>query len=58
MDFNFKQRYSAWPELRRYFEYVDKKWKISEHTKYNKNVETAIWNESKHQWWVECSVVG
>jgi cation diffusion facilitator CzcD-associated flavoprotein CzcO len=55
MDFNFKERYSSWPELRRYFEYVNKKWKIGDHIKYNKNVETALWDDQKHQWWVECS---
>ena len=25
-DFDFKERYSGWLELRRYFEYVNKKW--------------------------------
>ncbi|KAK3718586.1 hypothetical protein LTR37_005090 [Vermiconidia calcicola] len=55
MDFNFKERYSAWPELRRYFKYVDEKWNISEYTKYNKYVETALWDNDKNMWWVECS---
>lgn len=31
-DFTYKERYPGGPELRRYFEYVDKKWNVSEHT--------------------------
>ena len=44
-----------WPELRRYFRHVEKKWKVEEHVTYNKCVDTAIFDEKKHLWWIECS---
>jgi cation diffusion facilitator CzcD-associated flavoprotein CzcO len=55
MDWTFAERYSSWPDLRRYFKYVNEKWKIDDHVQYNKNVETALWDDQKHQWWVECT---
>ena len=54
-DFTFSERYAGWKELRDYFQFVDKKWKISEHTTYNKHVDSAIFEEDKKQWLVECS---
>jgi cation diffusion facilitator CzcD-associated flavoprotein CzcO len=49
-DFTFKERYSSWPELRRYFRHVVKKWNVDEYTEYNKYVETAVWDEGRHEW--------
>ncbi|KAK5112582.1 hypothetical protein LTR62_003896 [Meristemomyces frigidus] len=54
-DFTFKERYAGWPELRRYFKHVEKKWNIEDHTEYNKHVDGAIFDEKKHMWTVECS---
>lgn len=54
-DFTFKERYPGWQELRRYFDHVDKKWEIGKHVVYDKCVDTAIFDESKKQWWVECA---
>lgn len=54
-DFTFKERYSGWPELRRYFRYVEKKWNTEAYIEYHKNVETAIWDDEKHKWYIECS---
>lgn len=53
--FTFTERYPGGKELRRYFEHVDKKWNISSHVTYNKHVDSAVFDESKHKWLVECS---
>jgi cation diffusion facilitator CzcD-associated flavoprotein CzcO len=54
-DFTYKERYPGGPELRRYFEYVDKKWDVSKHTVFNKCVDTATFDEKANEWIVECS---
>lgn len=54
-DFTYSERYPGWPELRRYFQHVDKKWNVSAHTTYNKCVESAQFDTKKNQWLVECS---
>ncbi|KAK4574543.1 hypothetical protein LTR86_001384 [Recurvomyces mirabilis] len=54
-DFTFKERYAGWPELRRYFKHVEKKWNIEDHTEYNKHVDGAFFDEKTHQWTVECA---
>ncbi|KAK3710116.1 hypothetical protein LTR37_010547 [Vermiconidia calcicola] len=54
-DFTFKERYSGWQDLRRYFEHVDKKWGLREHFEFNKNVDTATFDEEQRKWLVECS---
>ncbi|EME41043.1 hypothetical protein DOTSEDRAFT_74545 [Dothistroma septosporum NZE10] len=54
-DFTYKERYPAWPELRRYFEHVDKKWNVSDHTTFHKCVDTATFDTKKNQWLIECS---
>ncbi|KAF2765353.1 cyclohexanone monooxygenase [Teratosphaeria nubilosa] len=54
-EFTFKERYAGWPELRRYFKFVEKKWKVDEHTDYSKHVDAAEFDEKRQQWLVECS---
>ncbi|KPI44383.1 Baeyer-Villiger monooxygenase [Cyphellophora attinorum] len=54
-EWTFKDRYAGWQELRDYFQFVDKKWKISEHVTYNKHVDSAVFDEDRHQWLVETS---
>jgi cation diffusion facilitator CzcD-associated flavoprotein CzcO len=54
-DFTFKERYPSWPELRRYFKHVEKKWNVDQHVEYCKHVDSAHFDESKHQWLVECA---
>lgn len=54
-DFTFTERYAGWQELRRYFEYVEKKWDLKKDIVYNKHVDGAHFDEKKHQWLVECS---
>lgn len=54
-DFTFKERYSDWRELQRYFKYVEKKWNTDAYTEYNRFVESATWLEDRHQWYIECS---
>jgi cation diffusion facilitator CzcD-associated flavoprotein CzcO len=54
-DFTFKERYAGWQELRRYFEYVEKKWNVRDHTSFNKHVDSAVFDEDRRQWLVECS---
>ena len=54
-DWTFKERYAGWQELRKYFEYVEKKWDLKKDIVYNKHVDGAYFNEKRHQWLVECS---
>lgn len=54
-DFTFKERYAGGPELRRYFDHIEKKWHVSEHITYNKHVDGAYFDENKKQWLVDCS---
>lgn len=54
-EFTFTERYAGWQELRRYFEFVEKKWNVREHITFNKHVDGATFDESRHQWLVECS---
>ena len=54
-DFTFKERYAGWPELRRYFKHMEKKWNVDDHIEYNKHVDGAVFDEKKHQWLVECA---
>lgn len=54
-DFTFKERYPGGPELRRYFEHLEKKWDLQKHITYNKHVDGAQFDENKKQWLVECS---
>lgn len=54
-DFTFRERYAGWPELRRYFEHVEKKWDLKKHIVFNKHVDGAIFDEKRHQWLIECS---
>ncbi|KJY00478.1 cyclopentanone 1,2-monooxygenase like protein [Zymoseptoria brevis] len=54
-DFTYKERYPGGPELRRYFEHVDKKWGVSKHTTYNKCVEHANFEEKTNTWLIECT---
>jgi len=54
-DFTFKERYAGGPELRRYFNHIEKKWHVSDHITYNKHVDGATFDETSHKWMVECS---
>jgi len=54
-DFTYKERYPSWPEIRRYFEHVDRLEGIRQHFDFNKNVESAHFDESKGKWLVECA---
>ncbi|KAI6819026.1 FAD/NAD(P)-binding domain-containing protein [Hortaea werneckii] len=54
-DFTFKERYAGWPELRRYFKHIEKKWDVEKHVEYHKHVDGAKFDEEKHQWLVDCS---
>jgi cation diffusion facilitator CzcD-associated flavoprotein CzcO len=53
--FTFKERYAGWKELRRYFQYVEKKWDVLKDVEFNKHVDGARFDEDKHKWLVECS---
>ncbi|EOD47277.1 putative cyclopentanone -monooxygenase protein [Neofusicoccum parvum UCRNP2] len=54
-DFTFKERYSDWRELKRYFQYVEKKWDLLKDIEYNKCVDGARFDDSKNKWLVECT---
>lgn len=54
-DFTFSERYPGWPDIQRYFRHIDKKWNVHKHITYSKCVDTAIFDEKKHLWLVECA---
>jgi cation diffusion facilitator CzcD-associated flavoprotein CzcO len=54
-DFTYKERYPGGPELRRYFQHVEKKWNVSDYTSFNKCVDTAQFDTESNTWTVECS---
>lgn len=53
--FNFHERYPGWQELRRYFDYIDKKMDFGRDTQYDRTVEGASWDESARKWTVRCT---
>ncbi|KAF4301976.1 Pyridine nucleotide-disulfide oxidoreductase [Botryosphaeria dothidea] len=53
--FTFKERYSDWKELKRYFQYVEQQWDLLKDIEYNRCVEGAQFDESKKKWLVECT---
>jgi len=53
-DFSFKERYPGGPELRRYFDYLDKKLDVNSHVDFKRTVTGATFNEERRQWLVEC----
>ncbi|WPH04657.1 cyclohexanone monooxygenase [Acrodontium crateriforme] len=54
-DWTFKERYPGWQELRDYFIYVDKKWNVNKHISFDKHVDSAVFDEKRNQWLVECA---
>ncbi len=54
-DFTYKERYPSWPDLRDYFEHVDRKEGLRKYFTFNKNVDTAHFDEKRRQWRVICS---
>lgn len=54
-DFTFHERYPGWQELRRYFEYLDKKLDLDKDTKYNCTVTGARFDENTHKWTLKTS---
>ncbi|KAK4996180.1 hypothetical protein LTR66_004153 [Elasticomyces elasticus] len=53
--FTYKERYPGWQEIRRYFQHVEKVWDLNKDISFHKHVDTATYDEDRHQWLVECS---
>jgi len=53
-DFSFQERYPDRNELCRYFDHIDSKIKFSEHAEYNKNVQSARFDEEMNKWTIQC----
>ena len=54
-EFSFTERYPGWQELRRYFDFLDSKIQYTKDTLFNKTVSGATFDESTHQWLVNCA---
>jgi len=54
-DWNWTERFPGWPELRRYFRYVDRKLELSRDVRFNSRVAAARFDASADQWQVECT---
>ena len=49
-EWTWSERYPAYEEIRRYLEFVDKKWHLSESIEYNSEVVSARFEEATHMW--------
>ena len=52
-DWNWSERFPAWDELRRYFQYVDEKLELSKDIRFNTRVTAASFDADQHQWHVQ-----
>lgn len=54
-DWDYKEKFPSWPELRSYFNYVDKKWRIRKDCQFDTRVESADFDEKNKVWRVNKS---
>lgn len=54
-DWNWSEMFPGWEELRRYFEYVDKKLDISRDVRFNTRVTEAAFDDAACQWLVHAA---
>lgn len=54
-EWDFSELYPDWKELRRYFSYVDSKWKLRKDVRLNTRVIAAKFDESARKWVIETS---
>ncbi len=52
-DWNWTERFPAWDELRRYFQYVDQKLDLSKDIRFNTRVTSAHFDPSTNFWQVD-----
>lgn len=53
-DYNWKELFPDWTQVREYFHYVDKKLELSKDISFNTRVQSAVWNEANREWTVRC----
>ena len=49
-DWEYTELFPAWTEIRKYFEYVDKKLNLSKDVRLNTRIESARFDQEKNQW--------
>lgn len=49
-DWNWTEKFPAWDELRRYFQYADEKLQLSKDIKFNTRLTAAEFDEENHRW--------
>ena len=54
-DWNWSELYPGYEELRRYFDFVDKKWNIRKDTQFNTRVTAMSFDEGKNIWTLKTS---
>ena len=54
-DWNWKELYPSWEELRAYFRHVDRKLDLSKDVRFNTRVEAARFDEKERRWIVKSS---
>jgi cyclohexanone monooxygenase len=54
-DWNWTERFPSWQELRRYFEYVDRKLQLSCDVRFNTRVTAAAFDPGRNEWRIESS---
>ena len=53
-DFSFTERYPGWQELRRYFDYLDKKIEFSKDVEYDCELVSGRFDEGSRKWFLTC----
>lgn len=49
-DWNWSEMFPGWQELRKYFDYVDKKWDLRKDTQFNTRISSAVFDEQDNKW--------
>lgn len=49
-DWDWSERYPGWQEIQRYFQHVDRVWKLSSDISFNSRVNSAYWSNDTRQW--------
>ena len=53
-DWTWSEKYPSWKEIRQYFEYVENKWQLRKHIRFNAIVNSAKFDEKDCKWTITC----
>ncbi|MFT4103434.1 MAG: NAD(P)/FAD-dependent oxidoreductase [Burkholderiaceae bacterium] len=53
-EFEWREHYPNWAQMREYFYFVDEKLGLSKDISFNTRVQSALWDEARREWTVRC----